>query len=224
VIRRRMKMAKLNEINLLDVGDTIQLVGSVWAGNGKMYLALFPEDRGTLRVSSHKVLFTQKAWDDVSFAGDDETEVHTLDMDSADWEKFLRQTDLLETEVLAKASDGTLAKVIVRKSQRNIEAGISWKVFKRDGYACRYCGKDDLPLTVDHLVLWEVGGPSIEANLVAACRKCNKTRGRLSYSQWLSHDYYKRVSTGISQAQRAANVLLEETLKDIPVNINQRTR
>ena len=222
--RKRIKMTKLNDINLHDVGDTIQLVGSVWAGNGKMYLALFPEDRGTVYSGQHKVMFTQKAWDDVSFDASDEAEVHVLDMDSADWEKFLRQTDLLETEVLAKASDGTLAKVIVRKSQRNIEAGISWKVFKRDHYTCRYCGKDDLSLTVDHLVLWEVGGPSIEANLVAACKKCNKTRGRLPYDQWLQSDHYLRVAVNLTETQRKANLAVAGTLKDIPVNVNQRSR
>lgn len=215
---------KLQDINLLEVGDTIHLVGSVWAGGGKVYLALFPEDRGTVYAAQHQVRFTQEAWDDVSFKGTDVHEVHTLDMDSDDWTKFLRQTDLLETEVLAKASDGTLAKVIVRKSQRQIEAGVSWKVFRRDGYACRYCGKDDLPLTVDHLVLWEVGGPSIEANLVSACKKCNKTRGRLPYAEWLKNHYYLKVSMVLTEAQREANAKLLETLAGIPVNAHQRTR
>jgi len=216
---------KLQDINLLEVGDTIHMVGAVWSGGGKMYLTLFPEDRGTVYASQHQVRFTQEdAWDDVSFKGADVHEVHTLDMDSDDWAKFLRQTDLLETEVLTKASDGTLAKVILRKSQRNIEAGVSWRVFKRDGYACRYCGKDDLPLTVDHLVLWEVDGPSIKANLMSACKKCNKTRGRTPYAEWLKHPHYVKVSAALTPDQREANVKLLETLDVIPVNTHQRSR
>ena len=61
--------------------------------------------------------------------------------DTEDWKKVLRQTDLLETEVLALSEDGKLTKAILRKSQRQIEARISWNVFRRDGYRCRYCGR-----------------------------------------------------------------------------------
>ena len=60
-----------------------------------------------------------------------------------------------------------LYKAVIRKCQRNIEQGVSWNVFRRDGYACRYCGNKEVPLTVDHLVLWEESGPSTEANLVS---------------------------------------------------------
>ena len=220
-------MAKLSDLNLLDVGHTIQLGGSVWIGNGKMYLALFPEDQGRVFSGQHQVLFSQKEWDDVSFNGSDEMEVHTLNMSSSEWETFLRQTDLLETEILSKASDGTLAKIITRKSQRNIEASISWKVFARDGYACRYCGKggkEGIPLTVDHLVLWEVGGPSIEANLLSACRKCNKTRGNLPYDKWLENPHYLKVSANLTPAQKEANQAILPTLANIPLNQNQRSR
>jgi hypothetical protein len=219
-----LKMTKLSDINIQDVGTTIQMVGAAWAGNGKLYITLFPEDQGVIYSGQHKVLFSQKAWDDVSFAGSDEVPVETLNMDLDEWAKFLRQTDLLETEVLAKASDGSIAKIILRKSQRQIDAGVSWKVYKRDHYACRYCGKDDLPLTVDHLVLWEAGGPSIEANLVSACRKCNKTRGCLPYSDWLAHPYYVKVSTALTEGQRLANHTLLKTLDAVPRTIHQRSR
>lgn len=205
---------KLSELNLLSIGNTIQLAGAAFVGEGKLLLCLFPEDSGAIYSGQGQVLFDDG----------EEKEVHVLDMDSDDWAKFLRQTDILEVEVLQKASDGKLAKAILRKSARQIEAKVSWQVFRRDGYACRYCGRDDVPLTIDHLVLWEEGGPSIPANLVAADKRCNKTRGNLSYEQWLEHPYYQRVSAALTEEQRNANRRLVETLAKIPRVVNKRSR
>jgi hypothetical protein len=192
---------KFAELNLLAIGNTIQMVGAIYRGDGKTLLCFFPEDQIM-----------------------DEFPPEDLDMSQEEWQKFLRQTDLLETEVLTKASDGTFAKAILRKSQRQIEARASWAVFKRDGYACRYCGNDSTPLTVDHLLLWEDGGPSIEANLVACCKKCNKIRGNLKFSDWLQHQYYKDISKKLSPETRAANEALLATLSKIPIHVHARSR
>ncbi len=209
-----MNMARLSDINLLDVGNALQLAGAVYIGKDKVYLALFPDESGD--VSKGATFQSQAQGADL--------ELETLDMNQDDWATFIRQTDLLETEVIARSSDGTLAKVIVRKSQRQIEQGVSWKVFKRDNYECRYCGNDDTPLTVDHLVCWEAGGPSIIENLVAACRKCNKVRGDTPYAAWLQHPHYIRVSKNLSEAEREANRRLVEILGSIPLQVTKRSR
>ena len=104
----------------------------------------------------------------------------------------------------------------MRKCERAVDQNVTWAVFRRDHYTCRYCGNDKVPLTVDHLVLWEDGGPTIEANLVAACRKCNKTRGRTPYEQWMQHPFYQKVANKLSAEQRAANWALCDGLKAIP--------
>lgn len=195
-------LLRLDQIDLLKFGHTIQMAGAVYAGEGKVFLAMFPEDKGLVG---------------------DAAEIATLDMDLDDWQRFLRQTDLLETEIHTRASDGTLGKAIARKSQRQISQGVSWAVYRRDGYKCRYCAADDVPLTVDHLVLWEEGGPSIEANLVAACRRCNKTRGNTDYERWLEHPYYRNVSKKLDTATRQANTALVETLGSIPRQVHQPT-
>jgi hypothetical protein len=190
---------KLSDLNILDVGNTIGLVGAVFGGKGSTYLCMFPDQEI-----------------------EDNQEV--LDMDLEDWKKFLRQTDLLETEVLSFTADGKLSKAIMRKTQRLIEQRVSWAVYKRDEYKCRYCGRDGVPLTVDHLVLWEEGGPSIEENLTSSCRRCNKTRGRTKYEEWLQHPYYKKVSKSLSDAQREENVALSHTLAGIPLRVVDRSR
>jgi len=186
-------MAKFENLDLLQIGNTIQPIGSIWAGLGKTYLCLFP--------------------------GEDELPmpVDQLEMDSEQWTKFLRQSDLLETEVLAEATDGKVTKAILRKTARQIAQVISWEVFHRDDFKCRYCGRGPgIPLTVDHLVLWEHGGPSTKENLVAADKRCNKTRGNLPYAQWLEHPYYKKVSANLTEEQRRANRELLGTLDKIP--------
>ena len=49
------------------------------------------------------------------------------------------------------------------------------KVLHRDQYACYYCGQD--ATTVDHLLARSKGGNDSMDNLVAACTKCNYSKG-----------------------------------------------
>lgn len=190
-------MTKLKDLSLLALGNTINLAGAIYTGEGKTFLAFFPEDRNDLPLEP-------------------------LELDLEDWNALVRQTDLLETEVLTKASDGTLAKIIVRKSTRHIDNAVSWRVFKRDKYACRYCGNDNTPLTVDHLITWEDGGPTTEANLVSACKKCNKVRGNTPYAEWLKHPRY--LSSNLHPDVVRANSDLVATLDKIPRNLHKASR
>lgn len=215
---------KLNDLDLNKFGNTVQLVGGVWAGDGEMYLCLFPEEHGDVLSEDGKGAAFHPGKDGSSWTGDDGLSVNVLNMDPGEWERFLRQTDIMEVEILAKARDGSLVKAVARKSSRQIEQNVSWRVFKRDGYACRYCGKDDVPLTVDHLVRWEEAGPSTEANLLSSCRKCNRTRGDMPYEVWLKSGYYGQVSAGLTPAVREANVAVAATLDSIPRKVHVHTR
>ena len=190
---------QFDQLNLLSIGNTIQIAGVIFVGEGQTLLCFFPDEHPAQPFE-------------------------VLQMDLDQWNAFLRQTDVMETEVLTRASDGTLAKAIVRKSQRQIEAGVSWRVWKRDGYRCRYCGNDDVPLTVDHLVLWEEGGHSIEQNLLSSCKKCNKTRGNMQYAEWLQHPRYVSLSTKLAPDVRASNEALLSTLASIPRRVHSRSR
>ena len=184
-----MKKIKLQDLNLLDVGNTIQMAGAIYANRDKAFVVLFPEDANVVDLP-----------------------IEVIDMTLEDWVAFLRQTDLLEVQV----ADGTNQKAILRKSTRQIDSSVSWDVFRRDAYTCRYCGNAKIPLTVDHLVRWEEGGPSIVANLLSACRKCNKVRGDMSYADWLKDPFYLKVSKGLKPEVRAANEAVLGTLAAIP--------
>lgn len=147
-----------------------------------------------------------------------------LKMEEGDWNKLIHQTDQLETEILAKAPDGTTVKIVLRKATRQIDVSVSWKVFRRDEYKCVYCGRDDVPLTVDHLVLWEDGGPSTEENLVSACKKCNKARGNMQFADWLESDRFKKVSAAIGTPGKSYLQSLIPTLTNIPRKLHVKSR
>ncbi|MBA4250244.1 MAG: HNH endonuclease [Chlorobiaceae bacterium] len=50
-------------------------------------------------------------------------------------------------------------------------------ILRRDSYKCSYCGRGDLPLTVDHVIPKAKGGDDSWENLVTACTYCNNKKG-----------------------------------------------
>ncbi len=62
-----------------------------------------------------------------------------------------------------------------RETTRTLPAGIRFRVLRRDGYTCRYCGAraPQVPLHVDHVVPWVARPCHEEHNLVTACEACN---------------------------------------------------
>lgn len=192
---------KLSDLNIYDIGNEIQLVGAVYGSRDKNYICIFPGEENK------------------------DAQVEFLDMDYDDWVKFIRQTDLLEVEITEhNPASKEMVKAILRKSQRQIDASVSWKVFRRDEYKCRYCGASDKPLTVDHVVLYEDGGPSTEENLVSACKKCNRTRGNMKYQDWLASDYYFKVAVNIDSYTQHLNGKLIKEMDSIPRVVHKRSR
>lgn len=59
-------------------------------------------------------------------------------------------------------------------------------VLERDHSACQYCC--DEANTVDHIVPRAQGGLDQESNLVAACARCNSSKGALTPYEWALRD------------------------------------
>ena len=177
----------------------MQLAGAVYAGQGRTLVLLLPDEKAGAAPEP-------------------------VELDVEGWKALLRQTDLLEVSVLTQGPGGDLGRTILRKSQRQVDQNVSWRVFRRDQYRCRYCGADDVPLTVDHLVVWEEGGPSIEENLVSSCRRDNKERGSLPYKDWLDHPHYLKVSRRLPREVLLRNQALVATLDAIPRQVQKRSR
>lgn len=55
-------------------------------------------------------------------------------------------------------------------------------VWSKTGGYCWYCGKNiqEETMTIDHIVPICAGGDNRNENLVPACDKCNRAKGRLS--------------------------------------------
>ena len=141
------------------------------------------------------------------FPGYDLTgEMATVTLTDAEFERVLNQTDVLDVRGPGKA--------ILRKSQRQIDQNISWEVFRRDGYRCRYCGRE-APLTVDHIILWEQGGATVADNLISACRRCNKLRGNTEFTAWMIGPDYGRVCGGLTSDAHMKNVAVVDRLPEL---------
>ena len=152
---------KFSELDLSKVGTELEIEGVLYGD----YLILLPDAELSVVADIHGLYVIQP----------------TLE----EWTKLVRQSDLKEIEGMSKGQ-----KIILRKSTRQIEQKVSWEVFRRDNFTCRYCGADDRPLTVDHVVVWEEMGPSIPMNLISSCKKCNNKRGTMRYEEWLGSPHY----------------------------------
>src|SRR5215510_13875368 len=120
-----LTMRKFKEINILEIANEIQITGMILTkGKHLHYFAMLPGE----------------------FPHEDD-EVELLEMDLKDWEDFLHQSDVQNIAVAA----GKNLKAIIRKTQRQIDVNVSWAVYERDEYRCRYCHRK-APLTVDHIV------------------------------------------------------------------------
>jgi hypothetical protein len=63
------------------------------------------------------------------------------------------------------------------------------------GRKCTYCGKENLPLQIEHLIPRVKGGSNRVSNLCLACEKCNLAKGTRSLEEFLKKkpDLLKRV-------------------------------
>ena len=69
-------------------------------------------------------------------------------------------------------------KLKSREKRKPIPRELRHKVFVRDGYRCRECGKSnkETSLEIDHILPLSKGGPTTENNLWTLCRECNQAK------------------------------------------------
>lgn len=62
--------------------------------------------------------------------------------------------------------------------RENIPKQLRWKIYARDAFTCRYCGRKppDAVLHIDHVKAVMRGGTNEETNLVTACQDCNLSK------------------------------------------------
>lgn len=98
--------------------------------------------------------------------------------------------------------------------RKGLSASIRWSVFARDGFTCRYCGKqagqDGVDLACDHVISVADGGDNRIDNLVTACRTCNAGKGAKSLKAVpVPEEVVKRVEAGNKRLYDLAEQLRE---------------
>jgi len=101
--------------------------------------------------------------------------IETVQPTEEQWQEFLKQSDDPVT---------LIGKAFVRKSTRQIDEGIKWRVYQRDNYTCVYCENTGVPMTVDHYHPQALGGITTMENLRTSCRKCNKLKANRTIDAW----------------------------------------
>ena len=95
---------------------------------------------------------------------------------------------LVQHGLLDRAEDGSVRVTGLQiggeprpRLRRAIGNGLRYRIFLRDGFACRYCGAraDQSPLVIDHIHPVVAGGTNDPSNLVTACEDCNAGKGAM---------------------------------------------
>ena len=99
-----------------------------------------------------------------------------------------------------------------QKKRQGIRKSVRFEVFKRDLFACRYCGMTppDALLVIDHIIPVAEGGTNDIDNLVTSCSACNTGKGtRLLDAPPPPTDSLQRRS-GLAQERLELELALEE--------------
>lgn len=94
----------------------------------------------------------------------------------------LPKTELMDTQPLQIVEDENKlespSQAFLKRTSRNINLKMRFRVFQRDNFSCRACGASpakntDVELHIDHIFPWSRGGETEIDNLQTLCSKCN---------------------------------------------------
>jgi len=157
-----VRTIEFEEIEKIEIGNAIGFVGTVWLDSkaDQFYILPVVED---LPVDMENVAI---------FNFSDSEKI-----------RFLNQAWLLESSRYSDFKNKAV-KTALYRSQSSIHPSLRWRVFRRDNFACCYCGYNQGELTFDHYLPKALGGFTTEENGRTACRLCNRAKGDLEPEQW----------------------------------------
>lgn len=98
---------------------------------------------------------------------------------------------------------------------------LRFEVFKRDKFACQYCGRGapEIVLHCDHLEPVARGGTTDLLNLITSCADCNGGKGAVPLSDWSAIDKQRAALVELEERRQQLEMLLEwrselESFKD----------
>lgn len=146
------------------IGSKIHLVGTVWKNYESEQVYIAP------------------LWPDLGISNNT---LNIIEADEFENIKIINDAWLLEAK-RNEGFHGRATKVALVRSQKQVEPRIIWRVFRRDKFACVYCGDDENAMTYDHFVPRSLGGPTNVENGRTACKNCNLLKGDMKPDDWLS--------------------------------------
>ena len=93
-------------------------------------------------------------------------------------EKYCPKCHKIFDDMKAKYCTNCATELIAREKRKPIPHELKHKIFVRDGYRCRECGKSnkETSLEIDHIFPLSKGGTTTEDNLWVLCRDCNQAK------------------------------------------------
>ena len=94
-----------------------------------------------------------------------------------------------------------------KPKRKGISKAIRFSIFSRDGFTCRYCGRqsDVVVLVIDHVIPVCQGGTNDPENLITACDECNSGKGGRTPTQSAPNETDRlRISQEFNEQIKAA--------------------
>lgn len=114
--------------------------------------------------------------------------------------------------ITGESEEGTMRK------RTPISKTVRFEVFKRDGFACQYCGATPpaVILEADHIIPRSGGGSDQIDNLLTACFSCNRGKGARSLKKIPKsiNDRFNEISEGEEQLRAYEKLLSTRKRKE----------
>lgn len=97
------------------------------------------------------------------------------------------------------------------EKRTTITKKMRFEVFKRDSFACQYCGMSapEVILEVDHINPVNNGGETTLINLVTSCRDCNRGKGKRKLSDKSEIEKQKKQLEEINEKRKQLEMMLK---------------
>lgn len=99
-------------------------------------------------------------------------------------ENISDKNELIQLTKNASPKKQEKKEIKVKRTPRQINLRLRWKILKRDNFSCNKCGnspaKDlNVELHVDHIIPWSKDGETVLENLETLCSDCNLGKSNL---------------------------------------------
>jgi len=113
-----------------------------------------------------------------------ETFIDYMNEEHTDSENVSDENEIVQLTENVSPKKQKKKEIRVKRTPRQINLRLRWKILKRDNFSCNKCGnspaKDqNAELHVDHIIPWSKGGETILDNLETLCSDCNLGKGNL---------------------------------------------